>query len=352
MKRIPILFTILFLTLVSQVMGQPKEGYKVSGTIPGLPDSDIYLAYMVDGKQITDTVAVKGGLFTFVGSIDYPSVAMLFNANYSVQRLFLLDNSMINMRGVYGPPATISVTGAKNQTEFEDLETQVQNNRKAVIAADARGEKRLSDSLYKYEERIILNFIKGHPDSYYSANQLFYHSSERNLEEVISLYEAFTDRVKESYDGKNVAERIKTLGMVKIGMNALDFTQLDTLGKEVHLSTYKGKYVLLEFWASWCGPCRAEGPNIYKAYQKYKDSGLVIIAISLDKDATQWKKAIVKDNLPWVHASDLKYYKNEVAELYGVHAVPTNFLISPDGKIIAKDLRGEKLHEKLSEIFK
>jgi thiol-disulfide isomerase/thioredoxin len=131
----------------------------------------------------------------------------------------------------------------------------------------------------------------------------------------------------------------------------MDFEQMDVNGKKVTLSSLKGRYVLLDFWASWCGPCRAENPNVLKAYNKFKDKHLEILAVSLDQNKANWLSAIEKDAMPWIHVSDLKGWKNEVAAQYGIRSIPQNLLIGPDGRIIAKNLRGSALEKKLSEIL-
>ncbi|MES2809852.1 MAG: TlpA disulfide reductase family protein, partial [Bacteroidota bacterium] len=138
-----------------------------------------------------------------------------------------------------------------------------------------------------------------------------------------------------------------------IGALAPDFTQPDADGKLIKLSSFKGKYVLIDFWASWCGPCRAENPNVVKAYQKYKSKNFTILGVSLDRpnDKEGWLNAVKKDGLEWTQVSDLKYWSNAAAALYYVQSIPANFLLDPNGKIIAKNLRGTDLDDKLAEVL-
>jgi peroxiredoxin len=138
----------------------------------------------------------------------------------------------------------------------------------------------------------------------------------------------------------------------EVGTLAADFTQNDTANIPVKLSQFKGKYVLVDFWASWCRPCRQENPNVVEAYKAYKDKNFTVLGISLDQSKESWVKAINDDKLSWTHTSDLKYWSNEVAQLYQIQSIPANMLIDPDGKIIGKNLRGEELQAKLKELLK
>ncbi|MEN0055280.1 MAG: TlpA disulfide reductase family protein, partial [Mucilaginibacter sp.] len=143
-------------------------------------------------------------------------------------------------------------------------------------------------------------------------------------------------------------------GKVPVGSKAPDFTENDVHNKPVSLSSFKGKYVLVDFWASWCLPCRKENPNVLKAYNQYKDKGFTVLGVSLDSESAKasWLKAIAADAMPWTQISDLKGWKNQAAQLYGVSSIPQNFLIDPNGVVIATNLRNEDLHTKLASIFK
>ena len=158
--------------------------------------------------------------------------------------------------------------------------------------------------------------------------------------------------MKSSALAKRLTAKLESVKNTSVGGAALDFTQNDLNGQPVQLSSFKGKYVLLDFWASWCKPCREENPSVLKAYNQFKDKNFTVLGVSLDAEDTEWKKAVKEDGMPWTQLSDLKGGENEAARMYGIEAIPANFLISPEGIIIAKDLRGEDLIKKLEEVIR
>lgn len=197
-------------------------------------------------------------------------------------------------------------------------------------------------------------FVKANPGSFSAVYLLDSYDRDMDLKEVEALYGTLTAAYKDSRNGKHIAAGIEARQITAIGKTAPDFAQPDTSGNMVKLSDFRGKYVLLDFWASWCGPCRAENPNVVKAFNEYRDKGFTVLSVSLDQPGKKaaWLSAIHKDGLAWTQVSDLKFWDNEAVLLYGISAVPTNLLLDPKGKIIAKDLRGEDLEKKLDAVLK
>jgi len=181
----------------------------------------------------------------------------------------------------------------------------------------------------------------------FAVNPLFGSADDLETE-----YKMLAPVAQQSTYGKLITQILADARIGAVGTNAIDFVQQDTANNAVRLSSFKGKYVLVDFWASWCGPCRRENPNVVNVYNKYKDKNFTILGVSLDQDKASWLKAINDDKLTWTHVSDLKYWQNEVAQLYHIESIPQNMLISPDGKIIARNLRGEELEQKLKELIK
>jgi peroxiredoxin len=200
----------------------------------------------------------------------------------------------------------------------------------------------------------LLKYVKQNPASYASVGALSaWAGTKIDFALVEPIYQKLSPTVRNTISGKELAKRIAQAHFTVVGAMAPIFTQNDPDGKPVSLTDFRGKYVLLDFWASWCAPCRAENPNYVKAYKQYKDKGFTLLSVSLDRPDARaaWVAAIKTDGLEWPQVSDLKYWRNDVARLYDIRSVPSNFLIDPTGKVIAIDLRGEALQLKLKEIL-
>lgn len=266
------------------------------------------------------------------------------------------------------------VSGSSAYLEYKLLEAQVEPYRRQLSvffkgqsgsekSADKEGmaqfEKKIDSTLEKMYTNVYYEYIKAKPSSMMIGYALDHYmrrlkaiSPDKDVEQVKTLYSKLSVKDKNSYWGRHIKKKIDSYN-IGIGMMAPAFVQNDTLGNPVSLSFFKGKYVLLDFWASWCGPCRRENPNLVKVFNAYKDKGFTILSISLDRlsDKDKWMSAIRSDGLTWTHVSDLQYWSNAAASRYKVNAIPQNFLLDPTGKIIAKDLHGDELENKIKEIL-
>ncbi len=201
------------------------------------------------------------------------------------------------------------------------------------------------------EKQIEIASVRNNPGSLISAYTLSVYAASWDREMVASLFHNFTPEIKNTDYGKNIETFIRLNKEIKIGGQFADFEQTNTNGKKIRLSDFKGKYVLLDFWGSWCLPCREESPNLVKVYKAYKAREFEILGVAADENKQSWLKAVKEDKMTWENVCDLKGDKNEAALIYGISAYPTNYLINEKGIIVAKNLRGEMLEKKLAKLL-
>jgi len=239
---------------------------------------------------------------------------------------------------IYEMLAKATPAGAKEATPEARKEADV---RFAALEAESK--------------QVAESYVQAHPNSVVAASVVQWRFVDfPNYDEASKLYKQLGPVAKASEPGRSVNKFMTTWDKTAVGTRP-DFAQADASGKQVKLSDFRGKYVLVDFWASWCGPCRQENPNVVKAYNQYKDKGkgFTVFSVSLDDDKDRWMKAIAADGLVWPnHVSDLKKWNNAAAAAYGVQSIPASFLLDPNGKIIGKNLRGPALDAKLAEVLK
>lgn len=371
---------IILMLLIIPFVSFGQKGFTVSGSI-GIQRQPLK-AYLIrtdsDDVSVRDSVEIKDGSFYFKGSVVVePQLASLVirykgdGTKLTDMLSFYVENADIKIVSS-GSIREAKVTGSLVNEDNEALKALVNPVRSQLLVVNgtlARALKmdpKISQEEWYHEKQDSVKmlsdqltsvrkaFIRERPSSYvsmmlFSVNMTMY---EGGKDEAMKQFDRFSQQLKKTGLGKKTLETVKNFSRRQIGISTIDFTQNDINGKPFKLSSLRGKYVLVDFWASWCVPCREENPNVVKAYSALKNKGFEIVGVSLDANQEAWANAIKQDGLPWIHVSDLKGWKNELAAQFYIQSVPQNFLIDPKGVIVAVNLRGGDLEQQLAKYVK
>ncbi len=364
MKIILQFLVVIFISASSFAHALADTSFTIKGSITGIADGTEVKVEDANKNTVFATAKFVKGSFTLKGKVTEPTLCWLKVTGEAPQYIYVENNS-ISITGSKPIARNLQITGSASQREFAEFQNafnpffvRLQSLVPAINSA-ASGDKR--DSLlaiyYAVIDSIHANldlFVKKFPSSYVTPFILF--ATAQYYEDPVLLESRFKKLdsvIRVSTIGTSLGEYIAYNKVGAIGTTAIDFSQPDTTGVPVTLSSFKGKYVLVDFWASWCGPCRMENPNVVENYLKFKEKNFTVFGVSLDRPGQKekWLEAIKKDSLTWTHVSDLQFWNNAAAQLYRVSGIPFNLLVDPNGKIIARNLRGPELGTKLCELL-
>jgi peroxiredoxin len=370
------LLTVL-LALPCLAQAQKPFAYTVKGKLGNL--NTPAKLYLVRGMNIADSATLKNGAFELKGTADIPTTADLVFRRKG--RLVSLFGPMGDRTRIFLEPGTLVLTspdslahatikGGPAMTDYLRLDTSMKPIIARMQAAGAQAQKASEaqrqapgfqeqvqarfQALNKEMVKVNYAFIKANPSSYASLDALLGMRmwDTPQYATVAPLYEPLSPALKNTPQGREYGSMVQSLKDIGVGQSAPAISQTTPEGKTVSLADYRGKYVLVDFWASWCKPCRAENPALTKVYNEYKSRNFDILGVSLDGENGKWLKAIEDDHLPWTQVSDLKGVQNTAAQRYAVNAIPQNFLVGPDGKIVAVNLHGQELGATLAKLIK
>lgn len=359
------IFTILVLILLSLTCKlQAQKGYSISLDLKGFKDSTAFYLLDLDLGKFTDSIMLINGKGKFTGFVNEPVVCRI----HTIDNKFLvieLDNSNITVKGNYNDFFYSAIEGSelnKVWTKSRDYQKNSQIQRDSlmqkvmqIMDTNPELEKEIVQKINQIDKDILkyrISLIRSEKPSYFTIKELFFLRNDLTVDSLKELFNLFPSSLQKSKGGDVIQAYINAKGKPGIGDKFIDIEGFDLKGANRKLSDIKGKYILLEFWASWCAPCLGEIPNLSKDYSAFKDKGFEIYSFSTDSNIDDWKRTVENHQMAWINVTDNKGFYSVMAAKYGVRGIPKNFLINSDGTIIAIDLRGDGLHNKLNELLK
>lgn len=350
--------------------GETKTGYEITGTLEGdvADGTAVYLRKSDENMRPVpgDTTQLTNGTFRFTGGTTAPELRYIFVDGVNAAVPVIVEDGSIQIIAHRDSLTAATVTGTPQNeayAEFVDGTRKLVERRNAInsemqVAMQSRDTANINalrDEFFEFQESAVTfdrNFVKENSDALISTIlvERMLQSGSVPVSEVSALFEGLDETLRQSPMGTRIKSQITSQQLTAIGSKAPDFSAPSPTGEVLALNQVLGKVTLVDFWAAWCRPCRAENPNIVRVYEKYKDRGLSVLGVSLDRNASDWKKAIQDDGLTWHHVSNVRYF-DEIAELYNVRAIPSSFILDENGVIVAKNLRGQDLEAKIAELL-